>query len=151
MILLQSQYPSIVFSRVFESEAIGFKGDNFLNLVAKFDFNDAKGTGRSESLSGLIHSLKAIENQLGRKRSDKKFSARNIDIDVLLFGELQTKLPIELPRSEILENAYVLWPLAELAPNLKVPASDKTYDAYWSEFDKSSQKLVPVELPLNVN
>ena len=166
--LLPSMFPSIVFSRIFESEAIGFKGDNFLNLVARFDsididsididsndFDandlDSKYTGGGsnsdpiETLTLLVKKLKVIENRLGRKQGDKKFSARSIDIDVLLFGDLQTKSPNQLPRSEILENAYVLWPLAELAPDLKHPGSDKSYAEYWNEFDKSLQKLVPID------
>jgi len=145
--LLSQAFPSIIFSPQFESEAIGFKGDNFINLVARFDvageINEQK-EGVLESLDKLILQLKAIENQLGRKRSDQKFSARNIDIDILLYGELVIASPIELPRSEILENAYVLWPLAELAPTLVHPGSNKTYTEFWMEFDKSSQKLTPV-------
>ena len=76
----------------------------------------------------------------------QKFSDRNIDIDILLFGDLQTEHPIELPRDEILKNAYVLWPLAELAPELRDPLSHKYYAESWSEFDKSSQTLKPIEL-----
>ena len=155
--LLRLKFPSIIFSRIFESEAVGFDGDNFLNLVAKFKLKDldsnrsgtsdliAKYSNSIEQLSFLVAELKEIENQLGRKRGDKKFSARNIDIDVLLFGDLQIDEPVELPRSEILDNAYVLWPLSELVPDSKHPGSDKTYAEYWREFDKSLQKLEPVE------
>ncbi len=155
--LLRLKFPSIVFSRIFESEAVGFDGDKFLNLVARFELKDlnanrsgssdlvAKYSSSIDQLCFLIAELKEIENQLGRKRDDKKFSARNIDIDVLLFGDLQIDDPVELPRGEILENAYVLWPLSELAAELKYPGSDKTYWEYWQEFDKSLQKLEPAE------
>ena len=155
--LLRSKFPSIVFSRIFESDAVGFEGDKFLNLVAKFESKDldsnrsstsdlvAKYSSSAEQLSFLVAQLKVIENQLGRKRGDKKFSARSIDIDVLLFGDFQIDKPVELPRDEILENAYVLWPLSELAPELVHPGSDKTYEEYWQEFDKSLQKLEPIE------
>jgi len=139
LVMLRKLFPTIEFSRVFESEAVGFKGDNFLNLVGKFDLNEV------ESLSELIVSLKKVESQLGRQRGDKKFSARTIDIDVLLFGDLQTASPIELPRGEILENAYVLWPLSELASDLKHPLIGKTYREIWDEFDKSVQALIPME------
>ena len=155
--LLRLKFPSIVFSRIFESEAVGFDGDKFLNLVAKFELKDlnpnrsgssdlvAKYSSSIDQLCFLIAELKEIENQLGRKRGDKKFSARNIDIDVLLFGDLQIDDPVELPRGEILGNAYVLWPLSELAPKLKYPGSEKTFTEYWRDFDKSLQKLAPVE------
>jgi len=137
--LLEKKFPSIKFSRVFESASIGFDGDNFLNLAGQFDFNEV------ESLDELITSLKKIENQLGRQRGEKKFSARTIDIDVLLFGDLITNSPIELPRGEILENAYVLWPLSELAPDLKHPVNGKSYRELWDGFDKSLQNLAPLE------
>jgi len=155
--LLRLKFPSIVFSRTFESEAVGFNGDNFFNLVAKFEAKDldanrsgssdlvAKYSSSVDQLAFLVFQLKEIENHLGRKRGNKKFSARNIDIDVLLFGDLQIEKPVELPRGEILENAYVLWPLSELAPDLEHPGSDTTYAEYWRMFDKSSQRLEPVE------
>jgi len=154
---LRLRFPSIVFSRTFESESVGFNGDNFLNLVAKFEAKDldlnrsspsdlvAQYASSVDQLSFLIGQLKEIEIQLGRKKGGKKFSARNIDIDVLLFGDLQIDKPVELPRGEILGNAYVLWPLSELAPDLRHPESDKTYAEYWEEFDKTLQKLEPTQ------
>lgn len=140
LVLLRDRFPSIEFSSIFESEAIGFKGDNFLNIVGKFNLNEV------ESLSELVTSLKEIEIQLGRQRADKKFSARTIDIDVLLYGDMQTDSPVELPRGEILENAYVLWPLSELAPDLKHPVNGKNYRQLWAQFDKSVQSLEPIKL-----
>ena len=142
-------FPSIEFSRIFESASVGFEGDNFLNLVARFKSEDIfplEDLNNQQALSRLIKQLKQIENELGRVRGSQKFSDRNIDIDILLYGDLQTNQPIELPRDEILENAYVLWPLAEIAPELTEPSSNKTYTQYWSEFDKSLQTLKPVEL-----
>jgi len=145
--LLKSLYPSITVSRTFESESVGFKGDNFLNLVAKFNLNEPQESSNDQSLEQLnviIKQLKEIENQLGRDRLSKKFSARNIDIDILLFGELKINNPIVLPREEILENAYVLWPLSELSPELKALNSRKSYAEYWQQYDKSKQKLHPI-------
>ena len=151
LVVLKGAFPSIRFSRVFESEAIGFEGDNFLNLVAFFSSEDvlcktADVNTQSESILQLIKQLKTIENNLGRERGSKKFSDRNIDIDILLFGELEITAPIELPRGEILENAYVLWPLSELKPELMPPNNRITYSELWEQFDKSLQKLSPVAL-----
>ena len=157
MELLRLRFPSIVFSRIFESEAIVFTVNDFLNLVAKFDSQDldlnrsgssdlvAKHTDTSTQLSWLISELKYIEDQLGRTKEGAKFSARVIDIDILLYGDLITETPIELPRDEILLNAYVLWPLSELVPDLIHPASDKSYKQYWNEYDKSTQVLKPID------
>ena len=149
---LKLDFPSMEYSPVFESAAVGFEGDNFLNLVGRFKSTDLDSNESSEaqnSLALLVKKLKSIENDLGRVRGGKKFSDRHIDIDVLLFGNLIAKTPIELPRDEILENAYVLWPLAELAPELVDPISNKSYRDYWKEFDKSSQNLKPIELDIS--
>jgi len=148
--LLKESYPSIKFSRTFKSSAVGFIGDDFYNSVAKFSVKELsvkKSSIESESnnienhLDEVLIQLKAIENQLGRSRSDKKFSARVIDIDVLLFDDLVCNTPIQLPRGEIVENAYVLWPLSELAPELIHPIEKKTYADLWELFDKGSQEL----------
>jgi len=148
--LLKKTYPSIEFSRTFKSSAIGFVGDDFYNSVARFSVMKSSVTkastesGNTHSLSQLdevLIQLKSIENQLGRAWKDKKFSARVIDIDVLLFGDLVCNTPIQLPRGEIVENAYVLWPLSELASNLIHPLENTTYADLWENFDKGSQEL----------
>jgi len=147
LMVLKEAFPSIQYSRVFESEAVGFEGDNFLNLVACFSVDeiDSEKNGASR-LPILIKQLKKIENDLGRQKGSKKFSDRNIDIDILLFGDLIINNPIELPRGEILDNAYVLWPLSEIAPEMLAPNSKVTYSEYWTQFDKSLQKLTPIVL-----
>ncbi len=138
MVQLKRVFPSISFSRIFESASVGFEGNNFLNLVARFE---------SEwTIEQVVNSLKDIENEMGRVRGSKKFSNRRIDIDVLLYGDQIFDSPVEIPRGEILENAYVLWPLAELAPSLKHPGSEQNYQQLWQAFDKNSQRLTPVDI-----
>lgn len=134
---LSDYFPGAIFSRTFESEAVGFSGDNFLNLVAE--------VSTQASLDELIVELKTLEDQLGRERGGEKFSSRTIDIDILLYGDLICESPIVLPREEILENAYVLWPLAEMRPELTVPGSKATYWQKWQEYDQSKQNLNPVD------
>ena len=139
--LLKEAYPAIKFSRKFQSEAVGFTGDDFHNSVATFTV-DAVNSAAEQELNRTLIALKAIENQMGRIRGDKKFAARVIDIDILLFGDLICEKPIQLPRGEILENAYVLCPLSELAPNLVHPVENKSYSELWRAFDKKQQKLL---------
>jgi 2-amino-4-hydroxy-6-hydroxymethyldihydropteridine diphosphokinase len=57
---------------------------------------------------------------------------------VLLEGKL------ELPRDEITKNAFVLWPLAEIAPELKHPVLHQSYTELWAAFDKDKQPLWPI-------
>ena len=64
------------FSSIYKTKAEGFEGDDFLNLVV---------AGESElNFDQLNQKLKDIENQSGRKRDVPKFSARTLDIDIVL-------------------------------------------------------------------
>ncbi|MCW9089207.1 MAG: 2-amino-4-hydroxy-6-hydroxymethyldihydropteridine diphosphokinase [Gammaproteobacteria bacterium] len=135
---LQKWFGELALSRVYESEAVGFDGDNFFNLVAAFDTD--------EDVLTVAKILRDIENDHGRTREGPRFSSRTLDIDLLLFDDLviqQGKL--ELPREEITKNAFVLWPLAEIAPQLKHPVLHKNYAELWAAFDKNKQPLWPVE------
>lgn len=128
----------MVISRIFESESVGFAGRNFFNLVV--------GGNTSLGVGELTQKLKAIEDENGRVRTGPKFSPRTLDIDILLFGDAVGVIDgVELPRDEILKNAFVLWPMAELAPALKHPLVQKNYDVLWAEYNKASQKLWPID------
>ena len=138
---LQERFGELTLSPVYESEAVGFDGDNFYNLVAAFD------TGLD--VLEVARVLREIEDAHGRTREGPRFSSRTLDIDMLLYDELllqQGKL--ELPREEITKNAFVLWPLAEIAPELEHPVLHQTYAELWAAFDKEKQPLWPVEFEL---
>lgn len=139
--VLREHFSDIDVSPVYESEAVGFEGDNFLNLVVAASTElDVLAT------NALLH---RIEDEYGRDRSGPRFSSRTIDLDLLLYDDLIISEPgLEIPREEILLNAFVLWPLAEIAADLIHPQQGKTMAELWQAFDKSSQKLWPVELPL---
>jgi len=101
-------------STVYRSQAVGFDGDPFLNLVALVECR--------RSLASLAAILKTIEFSYGREENCSKFSPRTLDIDILTFDELAgTHHGIELPRPETTVNAYVLEPFAEIAPDLVLP------------------------------
>ncbi|RCU51726.1 2-amino-4-hydroxy-6-hydroxymethyldihydropteridine diphosphokinase [Corallincola holothuriorum] len=136
---LQQQFPDLRCSRVFESEAVGFVGDNFYNLVAEFS--------SPLTVVAISECLKQIELSLGRTIDAKKFSPRTVDIDLLLFDHLVTDTPVVLPRAEILFNAFVLWPLSELAPLLTHPVDGRSYAELWQSYD-GSQQLWPIDLVL---
>lgn len=134
---LVKAFGDLKMSQVYESEAVGFAGDNFYNLVAAIETDLPVGE--------LALHLRQIEDENGRLRSGPKFSARTLDIDILTY-ENRTGVvdSVKLPRGEILKNAFVLLPLAELAPNAVHPVAEKTYLQLWEEYDQASQKLWPV-------
>lgn len=73
----------------------------------------------------LLESLQAIETQRGRQREGlPRWSARTLDLDLLLYGDHQMHTPrLTLPHPELLNREFVLRPLTELAPTLRLPGS----------------------------
>ena len=136
---LDHLYGPLIVSSVYESEAIGFVGENFLNLVV--------GIKTNSPVRVLIEELKQIENDHGRCRLGPKYSARTLDIDILTVDDCVGDLGgIVLPRDEITEHAFVLQPLAEIAPDQLHPVLKKSYAELWKDFDKSGQRLWPVSV-----
>jgi len=133
---LQKALGKLDISPTFESEAVGFSGDNFYNLVVSFS--------TSLPLVEIVKIYKKIEDDSGRDRSDPKFSARTIDIDPLLYGDLICSKPVQLPRDEILNNAYVLWPLSIIAPEHIHPETGLSFAEHWTKYN-NSQKLWKVD------
>ncbi|MFT7288740.1 MAG: 2-amino-4-hydroxy-6-hydroxymethyldihydropteridine diphosphokinase [Halieaceae bacterium] len=126
-------------SAVYEGEAMGFAGDPFWNLVV--------AVHTPWSVGDLQRALRAVEYAQGRPRKATRYSARTLDIDILTYGDhTGTHHGVELPRGEILEHAFVLRPLAELAPDALHPLLKRPYAALWAEFDQASQPLRAVSL-----
>ena len=127
---LRKQYGGLVLSSVYESEAVGFEGDSFFNMVIALETDDDVFTVASH--------LRSIEEDNGRDRSAPKFSSRTLDLDLLLYDDLIINdQGLQLPRDEILQRAFVLLPLAEIAPDLIHPQVAKRYADLWFELDKS--------------
>jgi len=135
---LKQAFGGLVLSSVYESEAVGFDGDAFYNMVIACE------VGMSVHESNQI--LRDIEDAHGRDRSGPRFSSRTLDLDLLLYDDLiLDENGLKLPRGEILKNAFVLWPLAEIAPQLVHPEAGVSYTELWSDFDKSKESLKPIE------
>lgn len=136
---LRKHYGDLQLSSVYESEAVGFDGDNFLNMVVGLDTD--------EEVHSVVQSLRQIEDRHGRIRSGPRFSARTLDLDLLLYDDLVVKEDaLDLPRGEITQNAFVLWPLAEIAPEIMHPVEQQPMAAIWQSFNKESQKLWPITI-----
>ncbi len=135
---LQQYYGELILSSVYESEAVGFDGENFYNMVIALQTGD--------EVHQVARTLRQIEDEHGRDRSGPRFSSRTLDLDLLLYDALiidEEKL--QIPRDEILQRAFVLWPMAEVAPDLLHPQVHKTYGELWDAFDKNKEKLEPIE------
>ncbi len=133
---LREHFGELELSSVYESEAVGFDGDAFYNMVIACD-TDLEVHAANRVLAD-------IEDANQRDRSGPKFSSRTLDLDLLLYDDLVlSENGLTLPRDEILKNAFVLWPLAEIAPELKHPVVQKTYAELWAGFDRSERTPAP--------
>lgn len=136
---LKQHYGQLALSRVYETPAEGFDGDAFYNLVAGFD------TG--ETMEQVRQALAAIEAAHGRTRNGPRSGPRTLDLDLLLYGDLvRHDGGFDIPRGEIVKHAFVLGPLAEIAPELRHPETGETMARLWEGFDAARRRLAPVEL-----
>lgn len=137
LIALNHYFKPIEHSSVFESEAVGFAGNNFYNSVV--------AATTDMSLADVCILLKKIERDNGRTANDKKFSPRTLDLDLLFFDDVICDTPAQLPRDEITKNAFVLQPLYEIAPNFYHPVAKQTIAQLWENYNNPQQKLWKVE------
>lgn len=98
-------------STVYETDPVGYEDqDQFLNLVAE--------VGTSLEPLELLHICQSIEKELGRKRIIR-WGPRTVDLDILLYStENMNVEELILPHPRMHERAFVLVPLAEIAPEL---------------------------------
>jgi 2-amino-4-hydroxy-6-hydroxymethyldihydropteridine diphosphokinase len=106
-------------SSVYQSPAMGFEGDDFLNCVIHLK--------TKLSSNKLLEAVLAIEKNLGRERSSgAQYVSRSIDIDILFIDDLQKKSKsLIIPHPEIENRRFVLQPMAEVQANFEHPVSGK--------------------------
>lgn len=136
---LAQRYGELVLSSVYDSRAVGFDGANFYNMVVGFETDESPWV--------VEETLKTLEAAHGRDRAAPRFSDRTLDLDLLLYGNrVVRESRLSLPRKEILEHAFVLAPLAEIAGEELHPVANRTYRELWRSFDARGQVLRRVDL-----
>ncbi|MBT3205989.1 MAG: 2-amino-4-hydroxy-6-hydroxymethyldihydropteridine diphosphokinase [Gammaproteobacteria bacterium] len=139
IIELQQKFEILTISPVYQTAAVGFDGDDFLNLVVSFN--------SVASVQDIAAELKAIEDRIGRDRSQPKFSARSIDLDLLTYDQLILDEPgVQVPRHEILKNAFVLKPLSDIQGSVLHPEQQKSYHLLWLEMEKNADRIELYEM-----
>ena len=137
---LKERYGALELSPVYESPAEGFDGPPFLNLVVSFR--------TEEPPEEILEALAELEARAGRDRSAGKFSSRTLDLDLLLYGD-RVDEALKLPHPDIDRYAFVLKPLADVAPNLRHPVTGATLSALCEQLPIPRQLTVlpPLRLP----
>ena len=136
---LRREFDVLSVSRAYRNAAVGFHGPDFINLVV--------GLRTRLGVDQVIERLRAIERLCERPADAPKWAPRTMDLDILLYGDLVIDEPDrKIPRPDLLRRAYMLAPLAEIAPGLMHPSAKKTIGELWSAFDRAAHPLHPVEL-----
>ena len=134
---LRAAFGPILCSPVYTNPATGFVGDDFYNLVIGFD--------TALVLDAIGARLREIEQAHGRHRGEAKFAPRTLDLDLLTYGDtVLTTAQLTLPRADILEYAFVLRPLADIAPDERHPLTHATYRELWQHRERESVPMTRV-------
>lgn len=129
--LLKAEFGALVVSRIYQNPAVGFAGLDFYNAAVRFESN--------YSASVLYRKLHQLEVQMGRDASWHKNQNRPIDLDLLAIGQQRIHLPyLHLPRANLLNAAYILAPVADVAFDLCPAGQNQTYPQLWQQWAKAN-------------
>jgi 2-amino-4-hydroxy-6-hydroxymethyldihydropteridine diphosphokinase len=136
---LRERFGEVLLSPVYRTAAVGFAGPEFLNAVAVIDSDI-----HPFALNDWLHALEIAQ---GRDRRDASYSNRPLDIDIIYFGDLVLDGPgdFQLPRPE-LRHAFVLKPLADVAPDFVDPIRGATLAQLWAAHPQHDMPPQQVEL-----
>ena len=138
---LRARFGDVVVSPVYRTPAVGFDGPDFLNAVVVIESDI-----HPFALNDWLHALEITQ---GRDRRDASYSNRPLDIDIIYFGDLVLEGPgdFQLPRPE-LHHAFVLKPLADVAPDFIDPLRHMTLARLWAAHAQAASPPAQVELAL---
>lgn len=137
---IERSFGELAISPAYRNPAVGFAGADFINLVVGFRTAD--------SVSRVKQELERIETLCGRPRDAPKWASRTMDLDILMYDQVVSDTPgLLLPRPDLLRRAFMLKPLADLAPGLRHPTQHRTIGELWAEFPAADHPLVAVTIP----
>jgi 2-amino-4-hydroxy-6-hydroxymethyldihydropteridine diphosphokinase len=140
---LRAAFGILAVSPVYRSAAVGFDGPDFLNLAVGLDTDLAP-----EALDTWLH---ALEDRHGRRRGRPRFSSRTLDADLVLYDARILRGPghLELPRPELATQAFVLRPMADIAPALVHPVLGRSLAELWRDHSGRGELRRVDDLPVN--
>jgi 2-amino-4-hydroxy-6-hydroxymethyldihydropteridine diphosphokinase len=137
---LQATFGTLTVSPAYRNPAVGFEGPDFINLAVGFATEQSPAQVRAR--------LQEIETLCDRPRDAPKWAPRTMDLDLLLYGSLTSGEPgLVLPRLDMTRRAYMLKPMADIAPELLHPTLQRTMRELWEAFDARGHALDVVTIP----
>jgi 2-amino-4-hydroxy-6-hydroxymethyldihydropteridine diphosphokinase len=134
---LEAIYGELTLSSVYRNPTVGFKGNDFLNMVIGFSTR--------ETPEQIVANLEHLHQRAGRRRQANPFCSRTLDLDLLMYGDV-IRPELKLPHDDIQKYGFVLGPLAEIAPDLRHPVAGLTMRELWAGFDRSRHPMTRVDL-----
>lgn len=137
---LRERFGQVLLSPFYRTPSVGFEGADFLNAAARIETDLSP-----EQLDAWLH---ALEDRHARDRSGPRFSSRTLDVDLLLYDDriLQGAGHLELPRPELAKQAFVLKPMADIAPEVVHPTRGRTLGELWEEMREAGDPCIETAL-----
>jgi len=136
-------------SALYQSRPVGPPQPDYLNAVACLHTALTPLT--------LLDQLQSIEDAQGRERKER-WGPRTLDLDLLLYDDQKLALPrLQLPHPELAQRPFVLYPLADIAPDLTLPGGDSLQDLLQTCPHEGLQRLTDTgawqaaSIPTNAN
>ena len=131
---LRERFGELVVSPAYRSASVGFDGAAFVNLAVGLDTEL-----EPEALNDWLH---ALEDRHGRRRDVPRYSDRTLDVDIVFYDDRVLDGPghLQIPRNE-LQHAFVLRPIADIAPSFRHPLSGRSMAELWAAFPAGSEPL----------
>jgi len=140
---IEAQGRVISRSSLYSTDPVGFaEQPRFVNAVVVLETELAP--------RALLHALLAIEQEFGRDRSSGIANGpRTLDLDILLFDNLSISEPgLEIPHPRLTERTFVLIPLGEIAPRLKVAGSGLTVSQWLDRLREKNGREIDAVVPI---
>jgi len=130
----------LAFSSLYRSPPLGPADQpDYLNAVGAI--------ATTLDVYALLNVLQTIERQQGRERTGVRWGPRTLDLDLLLYGDRVVTTPqLILPHPGMLQRAFVLYPLYEIAPELDIPGHGPLAE-HVARCDPAGLSRLPSSLP----
>ena len=131
---LRARFGALAVSPAYRTKSVGFDGADFVNLAVGLDTDLSP-----QELNAWLH---ALEDRQGRRRDVPRFSDRTLDLDIVFYDRLVTEGPghLQIPRDE-LRHAFVLRPIADIAPQFVHPVTGRTMAELWAAFPAGGEPM----------